>query len=117
MLPRLKSLRSEFGISQKELAEALHISQQSIYKYEALNSQPDIEILKRMADYFGTSIDYLVGYSDIRRKAGASGEYSLSQFEAELIERIRTLSDEEKNCIDLVVHTFLKKQIIPDNPS
>ena len=109
MLPRLRELRDEQNISQKELADAIKVSQQSINKYENHNSQPDIEILKKMADYFNTSIDYILGYTDIRKKIGAAGAYDLNEYEAGLIERIRTLTEEEKQCVDIVVRTLLKK--------
>ena len=110
MLTNLKTLRDEYNISQKKLADALSTTQQAINKYENHRVQPDIETLKKIADYFDTSIDYLLGYTDIRKKIGAAGEYNLSDFEAELIERIRLLSEEEKQCVDTVVRTLQKKR-------
>lgn len=109
MLTNLKILRDERGISQKELSDAINVSQQSINKYENHNVQPDIEILKKMADYFDTSIDYILGYTDIRKKIGAAGSYVLNEYEAGLIERLRTLTAEERQCVDIVVRTLLKK--------
>jgi transcriptional regulator with XRE-family HTH domain len=69
VLKNLKALREEYGISQQRLAEAIFVTQPSINKYENHNTEPEIEILKRIADYFDTTIDYLVGYSDQRYKA------------------------------------------------
>ena len=66
MLPNLKSLRDEYGISQQKLAEIINVTQQSINKYENQNTAPDVDVLIRMADYFNTSIDYLLGHTDIR---------------------------------------------------
>lgn len=109
MLPNLKSLRQEYGISQQRLADAIHVSQPSINKYENHNIEPEIEILKRMADYFNTSIDYIVGYTDIRRKIEAVEAYHLNQTEAEHIVQYRALNSEEKRCVDLVVQNLLKK--------
>ena len=62
MVERLKELRTEFNISQQQLADVIGVSQQSINKYENHNVEPDIETLKAMANYFNVSIDYLVGY-------------------------------------------------------
>lgn len=62
MVERLKELRTEFSISQQQLADVIGVSQQSINKYENHNVEPDIETLKAMANYFNVSIDYLVGY-------------------------------------------------------
>lgn len=109
MLPNLKKLRQEFGISQQRLADALQVSQPSINKYENHNIEPEIEILKRMADYFNTSIDYIVGHTDIRRKIEHTENYSLNQSEAELVTRFRALNSEEQNCVNTVVQTLLNK--------
>ena len=64
MLPNLKQLRKESAISQQKLADAIGVSQQSINQYENHSVEPDISVLCRMADYFGTSIDYIVGRTD-----------------------------------------------------
>ena len=68
MLENLKKLRAELKTSQAVLAEAIGVTQQSINKYENHNVEPDIESLQRMADYFGTTIDYIVGHSELRYK-------------------------------------------------
>lgn len=109
MLPNLKLLRQEYGISQQRLAEAIGISQPSINKYENHNIEPEIEILKRMADYFNTSIDFIVGHTDIRRKIEHTDVFHLNQFETEVITRFRSLDEEEKQCIDMTIKTFLRK--------
>ena len=61
MLERLKLLREREGISQKALADRIGVSQQSVNKYENHNVEPDLETLIRMADFFGTSVDWLIG--------------------------------------------------------
>ena len=109
MLPNLKLLRQEYGISQQRLAEAIGVSQPSINKYENHNIEPEIEVLKRMADYFNTSIDFIVGHTDIRRKIEHTDVFHLNQFETEVITRFRSLDEEEKRCIDLTINTFLRK--------
>ena len=57
MLPNLKLLRKEYGISQQRLADVLGVSQQSINQYENHRVEPDIRVLSALADYFNTSID------------------------------------------------------------
>lgn len=109
MLPNLKLLRQEYGISQQRLAEAIGVSQPSINKYENHNIEPEIEVLKRMADYFNTSIDFIVGHTDIRRKIEHTDVFHLNQFETEVITRFRSLDEEEKKCIDMTIKTFLRK--------
>ena len=109
MLKNLKSLRKEYGISQQRLAEALGISQPSINKYENHNIEPEIELLIRMADYFNTSVDYLIGHTDIPRKIERTEDYALNKTEAELILRFRALTAEERQCVDTIVRVFLNR--------
>ena len=109
MLENLKILRTEFSITQKQLADVIGVSQQSINKYENHNIEPDIETLKRIADYFETSIDFLVGYSSERRKAGISSPQDISRQENSLIRKYRTLTQKEKQSIDLVIENYLNK--------
>ena len=61
---RLKKLRTEAGLSQKELAQVLGVSQQSIYKYENALAEPELNKLIDIAKYFCVSVDYLIGNSD-----------------------------------------------------
>lgn len=63
---RLKRLRTEKGITQKELADRLHISRSTIAGYESLGKEPDGEKLCALADFFGVSVDYLLGGTDSR---------------------------------------------------
>lgn len=56
----LKNLRQQKRITQFELAEALNISQTSVSKYERGVTQPDLEVIISMSDYFGISVDELV---------------------------------------------------------
>lgn len=60
MLKNLRLLREEKGMSQKQLADCIGVSQQSINKYENHNVEPDIGALIRIADCFSTSVDYIV---------------------------------------------------------
>lgn len=61
---RLKQLREKESISQKKLGEILNMSQQAIAKWETGAASPDPVMLIKIADYFGVSIDYLVGRTD-----------------------------------------------------
>lgn len=106
MLPNLKRLRKEHGVSQQRLADAIHVSQPSINKYENHNIEPDIEILMRMADYFHTSVDYIIGHTDVRRRIEPVEACYLNQREMEVITRFRTLSEAEQQCICTVIRTF-----------
>lgn len=106
MLKNLRVLRDEKGVSQQKLADAIGVSQPSINKYENHNIEPDIYTLCLMADYFETSVDFIVGHTTIRRKIEETEEYALNDTEQELINTFRALSKEEKDCILTVLNTL-----------
>lgn len=58
---RLAQLRTGAGITQTDLANILGVSKQSISNWENDNILPSIEMLEKIADYFGVSTDYLLG--------------------------------------------------------
>lgn len=58
---RIQDLRIDSDLSQKKIGEILHISQRSYSHYETGSRNIPIEMLIRLADYYDTTIDYLVG--------------------------------------------------------
>jgi len=62
----LKQLREQSRLSQKDIADYLGITRQAVASYELAKREPDYEILKKLADYFGVSIDYILGRSNCR---------------------------------------------------
>lgn len=58
---RFKELRKEKGMSQRELATALHMSNSAVAMYETGKRQPDLEALEQIADFFNVDMDYLLG--------------------------------------------------------
>ena len=67
---RLKRLRADKEISQTKIAPLFGVAQQTYAHWESGDSQPDIEILAKMAVFFGVTLDYLVGLSDDIIKPG-----------------------------------------------
>ena len=61
---RIQDLRIYSDLSQKKIGEILHISQRSYSHYETGSRNIPIEMLIRLADYYDTTIDYLVGRTD-----------------------------------------------------
>ena len=108
MLENLKKLRKATKTTQNELAEAIGVSQQSINKYENHNIEPDIETLKRIANYFGTTIDYITGYSPYRYKVEDIQRYALNDDEAEIISAYRRLTPRQREAVEAVMRAFLK---------
>lgn len=109
MLRNLKSLREEKGLSQHDLAEILDVSQQAVNKYENQNIEPDIDSLKKLADYFETSIDYLVGHTEIRHKIEPVSPYELNKDEAALMDKYRKLTVRFRKSIMTLIDDLLTK--------
>ncbi len=61
---RLKKMRKEKNISQLKLALDLNMNQNTISRYENMEREADYETLIKFADYFGVSLDYLLGRTD-----------------------------------------------------
>lgn len=61
---RLRELREKYNISQVKLAMELNLNQNSISRYENGEREADYNTLIALADYFGVSIDYLLGRTD-----------------------------------------------------
>ncbi|MBE5928645.1 MAG: helix-turn-helix transcriptional regulator [Lachnospiraceae bacterium] len=64
---RIRDLREDNDLSQKELAKHLHVSQRSYSHYENGDRAMPIDILERLAAYYNTSMDYLVERTDVKR--------------------------------------------------
>jgi len=61
----LKKLRNEKRLSQQELAEIVGKSQQAVYFWEKGDNEPGIETLKKLANFFNVTTDYLLGRPEI----------------------------------------------------
>lgn len=61
---RLRLLRSEKGVSQKQVAESLGITETGYRNYETGRRKPTFDVLPGIANFFDVSTDYLFGLSD-----------------------------------------------------
>lgn len=102
ILTKLKELRKSIGISQKTLAEAIGVSQQSINKYENHNIEPDITTLMRIAKYFNTSVDYIIGNSN----ENSAPLLNITDEESKIICTYRTLDNRKKNSILEILNIY-----------
>lgn len=62
---RIRQVRSEKGITQAELANAIGMSRQGLAYYENNQREPKLETWQKLADYLGVSVPYLQGFSDL----------------------------------------------------
>ena len=61
---RIRELRIQRNLQQKDLAAALEIAANTLSQYENGKREPDQETLIKLADYFGVTTDYLLGRTD-----------------------------------------------------
>lgn len=63
-----KKVRTEKGLTQKQVADGIGITEQSYQRYEYGRIVPSAIVLIALADYFDVSLDYLVGRSEDPRR-------------------------------------------------
>lgn len=61
---RLKELRKEKNLTQKQLAEAIEVTQSMITRWEKDECEPTATVIVKIADYFNVCTDYLLGRKD-----------------------------------------------------
>lgn len=88
---RLKELRRANNLTQSQLAEKIGCNQTAIGKYERGDLQPSIEMLCKLSDIFGCSIDYLLGRENEMGQIITDSD--LSEDEKTLISRFRQLTN------------------------
>lgn len=67
----MKRFRKEFKLSQREVADALGVTPQSYQVYER-DVTPSAKVLRKIAEKFGVTMDYLAGLSDVPRQPDVS---------------------------------------------
>ena len=67
MLEHLRALREDRDLSQDDMAKLLNVHQTTYSDYELGRSNIPIETLEKLANFFSTSVDYLLGLTDERR--------------------------------------------------
>lgn len=77
MESRIKIFREKRGLIQAILATELGITQQTLSKYEKDVNIIKIDVLKRLAEYFNVTTDYLLGLSDVKRDL--TGQLKISE--------------------------------------
>ena len=86
---RIKDLREDKKESQQKLAMLLNVSQTMISRYELEQAYPDVEMLIKLAQHFGVSVDYLIGVSESKLPYTKS---NLSEQEQQMLFLFKRLS-------------------------
>lgn len=90
----IKFAAKEKGISVKQLLTDVGLGRNTMSNFKT--SMPKADNLAKIADYLGCSVDYLLGRTDTPQ----SGPASLSEEEAELLQRYRSLDEQGKSKVD-----------------
>ena len=94
---RIALLRKEKGMSQIALSMKLNVSQKMVSAYENGKSEPGIDTLKSLADIFHTSVDYIIGYTDIKQPIDRIVQNDLSSLECSMLNEFRALPINKQN--------------------
>ena len=101
---RLKELRKQANLTQNDLANLLNTKQQTYQRYEIETSEPNLETLCKLADYYNVSIDYLIG----RNHKNELGY--LQQHQIDFVKAFLQLNDANQRNAAIYVATLLAKQ-------
>lgn len=101
---RVQQLRKEAGYTQSELSKKIAVSHTQMARYELKGVQPPADVLNKLADVFGVSIDFLV--------RGEKDKYANDAIkDTELVNQFKQLSDlpkEEKNVVLKFVGAYIR---------
>jgi len=92
---RIKNLRELSGLTQKELAEKVGISNASLSNYEKDINEPTLAITARLADVFGVSTDYLINGNTEPVERIIESKTGLSTESVRFLKRIKNYCDNE----------------------
>ena len=105
-MKRLKNLREERGMSQQRLAIELNVSQATISKYELETCEPDIAMIRQIAELFGVSSDYLLEISDDKVSVSSFG---LTDAEREVLFGFKRLDQMQKAKLQAYLQGLLQE--------
>ena len=105
---QIQELRKTNSLNQSQLADKIGVSLTQLQRYENKGVQPPADVLKKLSNVFGTSIDFLVnGDTNEKAKASLKDNDLLVQFK-----QVENLDDEDKSVVKRLIDAFIaKKQI------
>ncbi len=92
---RIAELRKEAGLNQKEFGKLINAAQTSVSNWELGLREAPYDMLVKMADYFGVSIDYLLGREEQNEKPATDNGDGISDMDKFLFNWLKSLSPEE----------------------
>ena len=98
-MQNMRLLRKQKSKTLDEMAQDFGTSEQVLSRYERGEREPDFEMLVKFADYFGVSVDYLIGRKGASAAPFGSAVSQLTEEESELLQNYRRVSENSKRNI------------------
>lgn len=99
MIIRIKELREEFQLTQKELADKIGNVQRNVSNWENGTSEPDCETLVKLADVFGVTLDELFGRNESDITNTVKSDYSFYK-------QLKRLNEKQTEALKLFLSAF-----------
>ena len=97
----LKDLRTKKGVYQKDVAKYLGVDRTTYVKYERGYSEPNLDTIKKLANYFDVTVDFLLGEENTL-------DSQFNEIEFALYGEVKELTDEQKQ--DILDYARFKKE-------
>lgn len=110
---RIRELREEKRITQVRLSIELEVSQETISAYEMGKYYPSVKSLLKLRDIFGTSIDYILGLSDLKYESAPFS--SINTNELALLQNYRRLGPQGRERVNGYIDGYLDALKYQDN--
>ena len=94
---RIKELRLEAGILQADLANQLKVRQNTVSTWETGRSEPDLDALRELSKIFNTSIDYILGNTDIKNPLTSEDMSGLTEKQIKILEMMGELPEQDQD--------------------
>jgi transcriptional regulator with XRE-family HTH domain len=106
----IKALRIEKGISQASLGLQIGLTQQAIARWEKGETEPDSDMLNKLANIFDVSVDFLLGRTDERQNNNISNTENDWPPEAKVLFReVKKLTPEQIELVTKLVKEFVNE--------
>ena len=115
-MEKLLFLREQLNVTQKAVADYIGLSRQAYAHYEFGDRYPDLKTLCKLADFFGVSVDYLLGREDNGKAAvqnsfpNTTTSHELPADEVRLLEKYRLLQTGYQALIEKQIQFLLDQQ-------
>ncbi|MCB5084152.1 helix-turn-helix domain-containing protein [Streptococcus mutans] len=110
---RLKALRLEAGLTQKEIAQKLNMTQPAYAQWENGKREPSAKTLEKFASFFDVSTDYLLGKTNIKKEI-PEGEELEKELDRAIDNSVgfegKPVSDYDREVIKEVLRNYFKNQ-------